>query len=99
MKFVRGVDPKVAIGIGLHKDPANGQKFLVRFRLRESHPMYYPLQEMERNGESVIAIALSDVKYHSYIFPTKSVRCMIEGLPEVFLALIDKEGLWEITTG
>jgi len=105
MNFERGKDPIKSLNIGMdyrNRTPQVGSPFLVHFRLRKSCPEYYPLQNKEKNGESIIAICLkepSTIYYNPYTFePLPGMKCRIGDDPDMeFHATQDAEGYWEIS--
>jgi len=107
MNFERGnISIKKTLDIGLNSKPRKGGSFLIRFKLRQSCPDYYPLQELEREGKSVIAIALDEpnpmVYDPVYFNPYKSIKCSlpdlkISTLANIFIATWNyDEDYWEI---
>jgi len=85
MNFERGGNIIKNINIGLNAFPEKGRSFLVRFKLRESCPDFYPLQKLEEEGKPIIAIC-TDVEKSSQI-----VRCEIPGIFQHFFAYKNNE--------
>lgn len=102
--FTRGKDPKETLDIGLdyrNRIPELGRSFLVHFRIRESSPELYSLQDRERNGIPIIATCTREFKgniYNPYAFNIilKRVMCEVEGIE--YWANMDDKGEWEIST-
>lgn len=101
MNFERGQDPKKAINIGLTDNPLPGRKFLVRFKLRESTPEFYPLQKLEEEKKPIVATCL---RLDNIMFPTKysstfikNVVCQLPSLNTPLRAIWnEEEKYWEI---
>jgi len=98
MMFERGKDPKQSMGIGGHrKDLNKGDYFLLRFRIRESTPAYYPFQKREREGKFAEGYVLDPdfAHYHSW---GRRIKCVVNGIPhETFYARWnDDEELWVV---